>query len=175
MQLSGGDEVGVEGAVAPAGGLAALDELLPPPLDPLDPPAPAADPPPEQTPVTLGWQAKAGSPQSASALQGSCQRKAQTDVVVVVHVGSDFTGAAPASQTVLGGQAGVVVPAPPEQLVLDCVLQTMPVPQSVSAWQLLGSHELTTVVVGAPASPFEQSWSGAHAGVGTATVMETHA
>src|SRR6185369_495126 len=98
--------------------------LLPPlPLLPLLPPLvppPTASPlPPAQLPVTLGLQVKL-SPQSMSVLQGSSQRYVHLLYVVVVHSGGV---GAPASQSVLAGQA---VAVPPEQAFDMHEWQTMP-------------------------------------------------
>jgi hypothetical protein len=133
------------GRVPPsAAGGAVGDAELPPPDEPAEPEeevppdaTPVPDPPDdEHIPITCGWQVKP-SPHSALALHGSCHLKAQTDRVVVVQVvgsGATFVG-----QSLLGGQGATA--DPPLQEVLDSEWQTMPLPQSASAVQLLGSHE----------------------------------
>jgi hypothetical protein len=129
---------------------------------PVAPPAapPETGEPPEQAPDTDGWQMKP-SPQSTSALQGSCHRYAHIETVCVVHVGSDWL--CDASHFVLAAQGAVVVP--PEQLVTSCESQSMPAPQSLSVAQGPGWQvETVTVPLSPPAPPFRQSASGGQAG-----------
>jgi hypothetical protein len=106
------------GWLGPLEALPVLPELLvvvpPPPLDPAEHPT-----------LTLGWQAKP-SPQSASALHGSCHLNAHWLVVVVVQVepgtgqivGSVLVGA-PASHFVFAAQPTWATP--PEQASAVCV------------------------------------------------------
>jgi hypothetical protein len=81
--------------------------------DPTD--ADTATDDPLHSPITDGWQLNP-SPQSAVALQGSRHLNAQADCLVVVHVGSLFTGT---GHLVPGAQGGIA--APPEQAVDDVV------------------------------------------------------
>ena len=139
------------GRVPPSasGGAVGDAELLPPALPAPDEPAepdedvpppdatPVPVPPdPEHIPITWGWQLNP-SPQSALALHGSCHLKAQTDRVVVVQVVG--SGATFAGQSALGGQGATA--EPPLQALVDSEWQTMPLPQSASAVQVLGWHE----------------------------------
>jgi hypothetical protein len=81
---------------------------------PVVPPTPGPVPPdtgvpPEQLVMVSGWQVKP-APQSAAALQGSCQWNAQNELVLVVQVASLVTGLL--SHFVFGSQGGAVEPAP---------------------------------------------------------------
>jgi hypothetical protein len=115
----------------PPDGPAEPDEVVPPDVTPV--PEPPDD---EHIPITWGWQLNP-SPHSALALHGSCHLKAQTDRVVVVQVVG--LGATFPEQSVLAGQGATA--EPPLQALVDSEWQTMPLPQSASAVQLLGSHE----------------------------------
>ena len=144
-QLPGKDVVVVhKGAVVvPAsgagleGGAGSAPEPLPPPVpDEEDavPVPPETGPDPEQLPIVVGWHAKP-SPQSASALQGSCHLYVHREVVVLVQIGS--VGGGVGAQTVLGSHLTATA-VPPLQVVVVSPRQTMPWPQSASAWQGAG-------------------------------------
>lgn len=153
-----GNEVMVVQEVAPASAGNAPEPLAPPvpvagdvvgPVVPAgaEPPEGAAPREPEQAVDVVGWQVNP-APQSASALQGSCQRNAQAFVVVVMHwSGSVLTGVA--GQAVFGGQGATA--APPEQAVDVSSWQTIPSPQSASLLQDFGMQVETVVSVGAGA------------------------
>ena len=132
---------------------------------------------PEHMPITDGLHWKP-TPQSESALQGSCQGNAHALTVRVVHMGSILGGGAPASQGWLGGQAGVATAVPPEHSVDVSAWQTMPAPQSASAAHVFGSQIITVVAGGGEASGLTHSAPdpGLHPGsVGFATVYEWQA
>jgi hypothetical protein len=114
-----GNDVVVGQLGAPASAAGGNDEpplLAAPPL-PLDVDETPRDDVP-QPPDTLGWQTNA-SPQSLSALQGSCHLNAQTLRVVVVQVSTVVVMTRPASHFVFAAHPDVAEP-PPEQEVVFC-------------------------------------------------------
>jgi hypothetical protein len=91
-----------------------VDEPLPDDPLPFDPPDDVATPLElEQLPITDGWQAKP-SPQSASALHGSCHLNAHADgPLTVVQTGSFVSGVGQSAP----GRHGGGTAEPPEQPV----------------------------------------------------------
>jgi hypothetical protein len=116
LQEPGNDVIVGHSAAPPstAGGDDELPLLVAPPV-PLGPDETVRDEVP-QPPDTLGWQTNA-SPQSVSALQGTCHLNAQRLRVVVVQV-SAVVMTAPASHLVFAAHPDA--DPPPEQEVDFC-------------------------------------------------------
>jgi len=122
---------------------------------PVSPPAPGVGALPEHAPLMVGWQKKP-SPQSASALQGSCHLNAQVETVSVVHWDSVTTPAVP--HFVFGSQEGTV--PPPEQVVTVSPWQIIPVAQSLSAVHGPGTQDEMVEVMVVPGSLVPPSVAG---------------